>query len=165
MSYLEERRNLKLFGKKPEEQKRYRIPAKSEKKKAEEAEAKKVRGDEDPEMEKWHQARRKELTGTCQCGCGRKSSKHEDRHFRSSNAHILPKVHFKSVALHPLNHVERSFWDGCHATMDTMGMERWVNFADWDDIKAKFKKLEPLVTPQERTRKDFKLLKNLVEKN
>jgi hypothetical protein len=164
-NYLEERRKQKLFGKPPEPTKRYRIPPKSEKRIAAEKEEKKSRVDEDSDMEQWHQARRKELTGTCQCGCGEPSSKSDDKWFRCSNAHILAKANFPSVRLHPRNHVERGHFSGCHAKMDTMGIEHWENFADWEDIKAKFLILEKLLTQKEKARKDFQKLKNLVDKN
>jgi hypothetical protein len=138
------------------------MPVESEKTKAAKAAAKKELDGEDPAKEKWFRARRREMTGTCQCGCARSSSKNDDENFRCSIAHILPKAGFPSVALHPLNWVERNFWNGCHANMDNMGVDRWPNFADWDDIKERFKELAPLLTDEERAKKFYQKLEKLV---
>lgn len=152
----------KTTGPKP----RKPIAKKSAKKIVEEKEARKQRGGEDETFkEKWFKARRKELVGVCQCGCARKSSKHENDHFRSSIAHIFPKAKFISVALHPLNYVERNFWDGCHARMDQMGLNKWPMYADWEDIKAKFHELAPLLTVEEKSTKFYTHLEKLVYAN
>lgn len=165
---LEEIRKLKENANVPKEKKVYRIPKKSAKKIAQEKadkEAWVVGGSPEREKEKWFQARRKEMTGTCQCGCGTKSSKHEDDHFRSSAAHIFPQRLFPTIQFHPLNWVERNFWEGHHSNMDNRSMELWPNFADWDDIKEKFHILSPLLTEKERAKKFFRNLTELVEKN
>jgi len=120
--------------------------------------------------EKWFQSVRPKLTGTCQCGCGNPSSKKDYKdldgkvasHFRSSICHIFPKRDFHSVKYHPLNYVERAFWGGCHSNMDNLSLNRWVNFADWDDIKAKFHVLAPLLTEQEKSLKFYTQLEILV---
>lgn len=137
----------------------------SDKKQAEIAEAKALQGEEDSVKEQWFQARRREMTGVCQCGCASKSSKHEDQHFRSSIAHIFPQRLFPSVQFHPLNWVERNFWDGHHTNMDNRSMNLWVNFADWDDIKAKFHQLSKLITKDERVTKFYTQLEKLVNEN
>jgi len=116
-------------------------------------------------LDNWFNARRKELTGTCQCGCARKSSKHEDDHFRSSCCHIFPQRLFPSVQLHPLNCVERNFWDGCHTNMDNKSMDLWPKFADWDDIKERFFMLAPLLTDEERKKKFYTHFERLVYAN
>lgn len=115
--------------------------------------------------EAWFSGRRKEMTGTCQCGCGLPSSKNSVNYFRHSAAHIFPKNKFKSIALHPVNSVERAFFGGCHTNMDERGMDKWPNFADWPDIVRKFYILEKELTPEEKTFKFYKNLKLLVEKN
>lgn len=134
----------------------------SDKKLAEIKAEKELRGDADTAMDKWYQARRKECIGVCQCGCGRKSSKDEDDLFRSSCCHIFPKKTFKSIAIHPLNFVERNFWDGCHSNMDNRGLNLWPNMADFDDIKEKFHILAPLLTDAERATKFYAILEKLV---
>jgi len=129
--------------------------------------------DERVAKEKWFRLIREKLTGTCQCGCGNPSSKHDykniegktESHFRSSCCHIFPKAHFDSVKFHPLNYVERAFWGGCHTNMDNQSMDKWPNMADWDDIKAKFYILAPLLTDEERTSKFYTHLERLVKSN
>jgi len=115
--------------------------------------------------EKWFRLIRQSLVGTCQCGCGNKSQKRDDMFFRHSCCHIFPKSKFDSVKYHPLNYVERAFWGGCHSTMDDTSMDRWVGFADWDDIKAKFYVLVKLLTPQEKSSKFYSHLERLVFNN
>ncbi len=142
----------------------------SDKKKATMAADKKERGEEDTKLEKWFKARRKEMVGVCQCGCARKSSKNDESNFRSSCAHIFPKANFESVKYHPLNFVERNVWadkngSSCHTNMDTQGLDKWPNFADWDDIKEKVKEMIPLLTQEERATKFYNHLEKLVYEN
>lgn len=156
-------------GKKP-------IRKKSEKKLAQEAEERKlVSSDGDTLKEQWFKARRKEMTGVCQCGCAETSSKKDDVNFRSSIAHIFPKNKewgFESIMYHPLNWVERRFWaktsgdfNACHIIMDDTSMDRWVNMADWWDIKEKFYILAPLLTDEERGTNFYTRLEKLVYAN
>lgn len=140
----------------------YQIPKKSKKKLEQEKAERAERGGADTFKETWFKARRREMVGVCQCGCARKSSKQENDHFRSSIAHIFPKAKFESVMYHPLNWVERNFWDGCHANMDQRGLDRWPNMADWDDIKEKFFVLSPLLTDEDRSTKFYKKLESLI---
>lgn len=136
----------------------------SDKKAAQLKEEKALRGEGDTQKEKWFKARRKEMTGTCQCGCAGKSSKHDEINFRSSIAHIFPKATFESVALHPMNWVERAFWGGCHSNADEGGLDKWPNMADWEDIKEKFFILAPLLTDAERGTKFYQKMEQLVYK-
>lgn len=115
--------------------------------------------------EKWFRLIRTKLTGTCQCGCGNKSQKNDDMYFRHSCCHIFPKAKFHSIKYHPLNYVERAFWGGCHGVMDDTSMDRWVNMADWEDVKAKFYELAPLLTDEERSTKFYSHLEKLVYGN
>jgi hypothetical protein len=124
----------------------------------------------DTMKEKWFKARRKEMVGVCQCGCGCLSSKKDDAHFRSSICHIFPQRLFESVQLHRLNWVERKFWatngtSACHTNMDNRSMDLWPNFADWDDIKEKFHHLTPLLSDKEKNTKFYLHLKSLVYEN
>lgn len=134
----------------------------SDKRAAKLAEQKKELDGDDPAIQKFYKARRIEMVGVCQCGCARNSSKNDDLNFRSSVAHIFPKAIFLSVALHPLNWVERNFWDGCHTNMDQRGLDKWPNMADWDDIREKFFVLAPLLTDEERATKFYQKLEALV---
>lgn len=163
-TYLEKRRAIMLGLREPDPKKEPKTIAKvSEKKKAQQAAEKKTRGNEDPEKERWFKARRREMTGTCQCGCAEPSHKYSDEHFRGSAAHIFPKSAFKSVEYHPLNWVERRMFGGCHDMMEPGRLEKWPNVADWLDIRAKFLVLAPLLTEQERGKKFFKELEYLVQ--
>jgi hypothetical protein len=132
------------------------------------AEKKLVSSEGDTLKELWFKARRSEMTGVCQCGCAEPSQKKDNIYFRHSIAHIFPKHLFPSIMYHPLNWVERRFWAGsagataCHSLMDDTSMERWANFADWDDIKMKFYVLAPLLTPEERATNFYTRLEKLV---
>ena len=161
---LEELRKIREERGKPKEKKVYRIPKKSAKKLKQEAEQKEQLGDNDTLKENWFKARRKEMVGVCQCGCAEPSCKKDEMWFRSSAAHIFPKATFPSVMYHPMNWVERNFWKGCHTNMDQQGLDKWVNFADWDDIKEKFHLLAPLLTNEERATKFYSKLESLIYK-
>ncbi len=108
---------------------------------------------DDERLDEWFLERRKEMTGTCSCGCAGKSSKNDDMFYRHSICHIFPKSKFKSVITHPLNWVELSFWGGHHTVFDEGGMDKWPGMACFDDIKAKVLLMEPYLTPEEKGRK------------
>lgn len=141
------------------------IPKVGEKKKKQLAEEKKARGDEDPAKERWFKARRREMVGTCQCGCAKPSQKNDHLYFRHSAAHVFPKALFLSIALHPANCVERAFWGGCHTNMDEGGLDKWPLMADWEDIKERFHVLAPLLTDEERAIKFYTKFEALVYVN
>jgi hypothetical protein len=134
----------------------------SKKKKERMSDEKMALGGNDTLKENWFKARRKEMVGTCQCGCAKPSQKKDNMYFRHSAAHIFPKSAFESVMYHPLNFVERAFFGGCHSVMDDTSIERWPNMADWEDIKEKFYILAPLLTDEERGKKFYQLLEKLV---
>lgn len=162
---IENIRRIKEQAKLPKEKKVYRIPKKSAKKLKQEAEEKVLRGDNDTLKEQWFKARRKELTGTCQCGCGQPSQKKDDTFFRGSICHIFPKATFESVMYHKLNWVERAMFGGCHHNMDNQGLDKWPLMADWDDIKERFHELAPLLTDEEKATKFYSKLESLVYKS
>lgn len=146
----------KTTGPKP---KKY-IPKKSAKRIKEDKEEREL--GKDGLMDAFFVRMRVKMVGICQCGCGRKSSKQENDQYRSSICHIFPKRIFKSIATNELNWVERNFWDGCHSVLDNTSMDRWVNMADWDDIKEKFHSLVGLLTDEERKTKFYQHLERLV---
>lgn len=158
---LEEIRRLKNEVGIPKPKKAYVIPKKSAKKIKQEILAK---GD-DEALDLWFVERRKDLVGTCQCGCGNKSQKKDDTFYRHCICHIYPKRLFKSVCTHPLNFVERSFWGGCHSVLDDTSMDRWPSMADWDDIKAKAIAMQPYLTEQEKATKFYNHLEKLINEN
>lgn len=166
---LERMRTARIPKPPPEKRPMRRV---SEKTRAKKDEEKKVLSSEgDTLLEQWFKARRKQLTGTCQCGCGEPSQKKNDAFFRASIAHIFPKRLFPSIMYHPLNWVERRFWAGnngtsaCHSFMDDTSMDRWANFADWPDIRERFFYLSPLLTPEEKSTKFYIKLEQLAFAN
>lgn len=160
--YLQQRRDHIAAGRPLPEKKKYQIPKVSEKRKQKLSEQATVAAKSD--MDKFFEDARKRMVGTCQCGCAKPSQKNDDTFYRHCIAHIFPKRAFKSIATHPLNWVERSFWSGCHSQMDDTSMDRWVNFADFDDIKEKFHVLAPLLTDEERATKFYSHLERLIYK-
>lgn len=113
-------------------------------------------------LDRWFRERRKEMTGKCQCGCGKWSSKYDDKYFKHSCSHVFPKSKFPSIATHPHNFVERAFWGGCHTNMDEQSMDKWVYFADWENIKEIFHELAPLLTDEERATKFYTHFEKLI---
>lgn len=107
-------------------------------------------GKQNDKLDAWFKLVRNKLTGMCQCGCGKPSSKYNDRYFKHSCAHVFPKSKFISIATHPRNFVERAFFGGCHSVMDDTSMDRWTGFADWENIKEIFHELAPLLTDEEK---------------
>lgn len=159
----EQTRQRLLLARTPKPKKEKRpIAKKSAKKIQQEKEERELRNGDDTLLEKWFKTRRTELTGVCQCGCGQKSQKHDDTFFRGSCCHIFPKATFPSVMYHKLNCVERAMYGGCHHNMDNGGLDKWPNFADWDDIKERFHELAPLLTDDERATKFYSKLEKLV---
>jgi hypothetical protein len=164
--YLIRRRNLKLGTVVNEPKEKKPLKAISDKKAAQMKEEKKrTIPDEDGQLERWFKARRKEMVGTCQCGCGQKSQKKDDLYFRHSACHLFPKRLFPSIMYHPLNFLERAFFGGCHTNLDEGGMDKWPAMADWEDIKVRFHELAPLLTEEERATKFYRTLEELVYKN
>ena len=160
--YMRKRLMQKIYGKQPEPKKVYKIPNKSAKK-IEQEKAEREIGT-DSAMNHFFEKMRPKMTGICQCGCGRKSSKNESDHYRSSICHIFPKRIFKSIATNEYNWVERNFWEGCHGNTDNRSMDLWVNFADFDDIKEKFYILAELLTDEERKTKFYNHLSSIIYK-
>jgi len=147
------------------EKKKYTINKISPKRQEKINKEKEQRGDDQTEKEKWFQARRKDLSGFCKCGCFEKSQKNDDMYFRHSICHIFPQSKFDSIKLHPLNFVERAFFGGHHSVMDDTSMDRWPNMGDWQDIREKFFILSPLLTDKERATKFYSHLERLVYAN
>lgn len=157
----EELRRIKMEAGIPKPKKYYSIPRVSKKRQ------KRMAEDGRPleeRLDEWFLERRKEMVGVCQCGCGGTSCKLDNDFYRNSIAHIFPKAYFKSVATHPLNWVELDFWKGHHTNFDQQGVEKWVNYACWDDIKAKVIAMDPYLTPEEKGRKFYQVLIDLVKK-
>lgn len=114
------------------------------------------------DLDVWFKNTRKKLTGICQCGCNKPSSKMDNKYFKFSCAHVFPKSKFESVKTHPRNFVERAFFGGCHSVMDDTSMDRWVTFADWENIKEIFHELAPILTDKERSTKFYTHFEKLI---
>ena len=126
------------------------IAKKSEKKLKQEAEEKGVvnKGGGNG-LDRWFQARRKEMTGVC-AHCGGKSSKHQDQWYRASVAHLLPKRIFRSVATHEKNWVELCFWgNNCHGNYDGYMLDI-TQMNCYDLIIERFIAMYPDIAPKER---------------
>lgn len=156
MTYLDERRNQKTFGKAKEEKQFYRIPKKGEKKLAEEAEAKE--NGTDAAMDKWFEDGRKSMTGVCLL-CGGKTEKDNDKTYRCSEAHLFAKRKgmFPSIALHPENRIELCFFgNSCHTNFDTHMITfediKYQNPEAWNVIVEKTKILYPCMTTKEKNK-------------
>lgn len=162
---IEQIRDIKANAGQPKIKKPYSIPRVSKKRAAQSEIEKQMRNGEDTLLQKWFKIIRKKLTGFCQCGCKKESQKDDELYFRNSCCHIFPKRDFPSVMYHPLNYVERAFWGGCHSVMDDTSMDRWPEFADWEDIKNKFHVLAELLTDEERTKKFYTHIESLIYKN
>lgn len=147
---IENIRRIKEQAKLPKQPKpRKPIAKKSKKKIQQEAEEKVVRIGGGNELDRWFQARRKEMTGKC-AHCLEKTTKHQDQWFKCSIAHILPKSLFKSVKTHPLNWVELCFWkNNCHANYDNHILDI-TELNCYDLVIERFIAMYPDIDPKER---------------
>ncbi len=134
----------------------YTIPKKSEKRKQKEKET----GGDDS-LQKWFEQRRKEMTGVCM-HCGGKTCKDDDKLFKFSIAHILPKGIFESVATHPQNWIELCFWNkSCHTNFDNNILDM-MDLNCFDTVIERFKAIYPSIDKKER-KKIPDVLKQYIE--
>ncbi len=102
-------------------------------------------------LDRWFKERRKEMTGVCS-NCGGKSCKDDDKYYKFSIAHLLPKAYFKSVATHPDNWLELChFGNSCHAQMDNKMLDL-IDMNCFDTIIQKFVKIYPSIANEEKRR-------------
>ena len=143
-------RRIKEQAKLPKQKKAYSIPKKSAKKLKQEAEEKEViKKGGGSELDRWFQARRKEMGGHC-LHCGEKTTKHQDQWYKCSVAHLLPKNLFKSVKTHPLNWIELCFWkNNCHANYDNHIIDI-TELNCYDLVIERFIAMYPDINPKER---------------
>lgn len=155
---LQEIRNLKAAAGQPKPKAIYRIPNKSPKKLKQEAEAKSALGNikdmegvvkGSTELDRWFEERRMEMSGFCK-HCGGLSCKEDDKYFKFSLAHILPKRIFKSVATHPKNWIELCFWSpSCHTNFDNYTLDI-IDLNCFDEVIEKFVAIYPDIDKKER---------------
>jgi hypothetical protein len=148
---LEELRRIRAQRDLPKQPKPKKPIAKKSQKKlkqeAEEKAIKKVGGG--GELNRWFQARRKEMQGRC-LHCGEKTTKHQDNWYKCSIAHILPKRLFKSVATHESNWVELCFWkNNCHGNYDYNILDI-TELNCYDLVIERFIAMYPDIAPKER---------------
>lgn len=156
MTYLEERRHQKQFGKPAEVKKPTYIKRVSDKKKAQLATAKE--SGSDAAMDKWFDDQVAKMTGKC-LFCGGVTKKDDPRLARFSAAHLFAKRKnkFPSIKLHPENGVELCFFgNSCHTNFDnhmiTIEDVQYFYPAAWFVIVEKTKILYPLMTHEEQGR-------------
>lgn len=102
------------------------------------------------ELQRWFEDRRKELTGKCD-NCGGKTCT-DDKYYKFSIAHLLPKAYVKSVATHPLNFLELChFGNGCHSQMDNKLLDL-IDMNCFDKIIERVTAMYPHIAPSERRR-------------
>lgn len=151
-------RQLKANAGVPKTKAPYKIPSKSAKRLKQEAEAKlatgNIKGMEEvikgsTELDRWFEERRTEMTGICK-HCGGISCKGNDKYFKFSIAHILPKRIFKSVATHPQNWIELCFWSpSCHTNFDNYTLDI-IQLNCFDEVIEKFVAMYPDIDKKER---------------
>lgn len=155
---LQEIRNIKAAAGQPKVKTPYKIPSKSAKRLKQEAEAKfamgNIKGMEEvvkgsTELDSWFEERRAEMNGICK-HCGGISCKADDKYFKFSLAHILPKRIFKSVATHPQNWIELCFWSpSCHTNFDNYTLDI-IQLNCFDEVIEKFVAMYPEIDKKER---------------
>lgn len=112
----------------------------------------------------WFTLQRQLLPLKCACNCGSDTSKHDDKYFKFSCAHVLSKAKFKSIAWHPENCVGLSYFNGCHTLFDSMGYEYCKRKKPilWNIVVEKFKILYPLIANDELRNIPNVLLETLI---
>lgn len=145
---LENIRRLKFEADLPKPAKVYSIAKKSKKR----IEREKLHKDSDGMMDRFFEEARKRMTGKC-WNCGAKSCKDDDKWYRASIAHILPKAYVPSVATHEKNWIELCFWgeNSCHTQMDNKMLDM-TDMNCWDTIVERFQAMYPYIAKEERKR-------------
>jgi hypothetical protein len=136
------------------EAKKYSIPRQSLKLKQKVLDSKGLIDREKEEQEKWFNDTRVKMVGVCQF-CGGKTEKNNDKTFKRSIAHLLPKRknQFPSIATHEDNWLELCFFsNSCHTNFDN-GIIEWDVLEEqpiWDVIKEKFTRIYPYIKETEK---------------
>jgi hypothetical protein len=159
---IETIRALKEAAKFPKIKKVYKIAPKSAKKIAQEKDA---IVNADNRMDKWFEARRKEMTGRCFI-CNGKTEKYNDETYRRSIHHLLDKrpSMFPSIATNENNWIEVChFGNSCHDNIHnkTITWDILRDSKEWELIVRKFKRLYPCIAEKEKRNIPELLLKSL----
>jgi len=103
------------------------------------------------ELDRWFKEKRSQMTGVC-ANCGGKSCKDDDKYYKFSIAHILPKNLFKSVATHSDNWLELCFFgNSCHTNFDQHQIDI-IDLHCFDSVIEKFVKIYPHIAKEEQRR-------------
>lgn len=106
---------------------------------------------QDTTLDAWFEERRKQMTGRCD-HCGGKTTKNDDKLFKHSIAHLLPKRTnmFPSVATHPDNWLELCFFGkSCHTNYDNNILDL-TDLNCFDKAIEKFERIYPSIDRKER---------------
>lgn len=109
------------------------------------------KGREYDKLDVWFREVRKRMTGVCE-NCGGKSCRDNDKEYKRSIAHILPKAYFKSIATHPENFLELCFYgNSCHTNFDNKMIDL-IDMNCFDQIINKLVKIYPFIAADEKRR-------------
>lgn len=97
------------------------------------------------ELDRWYQDRRIEMTNCC-IECGKRTNKINDKYYRWSVCHIVPKSLVPSVAINIFNWVELCQLH--HQEFDST-FDKAANMMCFGEVKMKFELFKHLITPQE----------------
>lgn len=144
MSYLEERRALKLGTLVRPKKEPKPIAKKSAKKIAEEKEEKKVgKPVSKLELDKWFSDIAKEHVNNGGAICMECGAFIPAAFIRHATAHLLPKKLFKSIATHPLNYLILGAGCGCHTKTDRIDL--FIKMKVWPEAKDRINQMLPLL--------------------
>ncbi len=103
------------------------------------------------ELNRWFEERRNEMTGRC-ANCGGDTKKYDDKYYRYSIAHLLPKTYVKSVRTHPDNWLELCYFgNGCHPQFDEHKLDL-IDMSCFSQVIDKIVKIYPFIAPDEKRR-------------
>ena len=147
---IENIRRIKEQAKLPKQKAVYRIPKKSAKKLAQEAEEKAARNGDDTELQKWYaKIMQSEMP---RCWETDEPINIQDKFgWHGSVAHVLCKELFPSVQAHPMNYMILKMWGGTHGQYDSS----WENAAKmkiWPYAVKIINMLYPLLTREEKAK-------------
>jgi hypothetical protein len=105
-------------------------------------------GNRNDKLNVWFQARRNEMQNVC-CECGRQTNKTNEKYYKWSIAHIVPKSLIKSVATNEHNWIELCQLH--HQEFDN-SFDRAAAMMCFGEVKMKFQLFKHLI-PNEEMRK------------
>lgn len=107
------------------------------------------------ELDRWFKDRRKEMTGVC-TECGKTTSSNNDKYYKWSICHIVPKSLIKLVATNEFNWVE--LCQQHHQEFDNT-FDRAAAMMCFGEVKMKFELFKHLIPPEELRKVNPHLLK------